>query len=116
MGWRIRRNDLPDIIQALPREIDDAVQTFASDLADALQSRVWKNTGVLGRTVEPTNQSKMFATVQVGIYLGKGFYSGFQEFGTHKQAARPIVVPTAFESEPVYANYVTNAVKRACRA
>jgi hypothetical protein len=116
MGWRIRRNDLPEIIAALPREVDDAVQVFGRDLAEALNTRVWKDTGILQRTVEPTEQRLMHVQVQIGIYLGHGFYSGFQEFGTSRQAARPVVVPTALESEPVFANYVTNAVKRACRA
>ena len=114
-GWRIRRNDLPEVIRNLSKEMDKAVGDIADDLSTALTDRAWKDTGILRRTIEPNERWDLHAQVQIGIYLGRGFYSGFQEFGTRKQAPRPVVVPTAHEAEPVYASYMTTAVRRACR-
>ena len=39
-----------------------------------------------------------------------------QEWGTVKQAARPIVGPTAHVFEPIYAHKMGEAVKEACDA
>ena len=116
MGWRVKRNDLPTIIVRLPREVDDSVQEFADDLATAIEDRVWVDTGMIRRNTEVYEQGEYFAAIGVGWYLGQGFYSGFQEFGTVHQGARPVVVPVAHESEPVFANYVEKAIKKACGA
>lgn len=116
MGWRVKRNDLPRIIAAFGPACDDAVQDFAGDLEVALEDRVWVDTGMIRRNTEVYNVREYHAEVGVGWYLGKGFYSGFQEFGTSHQAARPIVVPTAHESEPIFAAYVEKAIKRAVGA
>lgn len=115
-GWRVRRNDFRKVIDDLSTQMDKAVGDMADDLSTVLTDRAWKDTGILRRTIEPNERWKFHAQVQVGIYLGHGFYSGFQEFGTRKQAPRPIVVPAAHEAEPIYANYMTTAVRRACRA
>jgi hypothetical protein len=116
MGWRIKRNDFPDIIRKMPKEIDQAVQDMADDLAIALADRVWVDTGVVQRGIDVYERRDMHARVGVGWYLASGFYTGFQELGTRRQAARPVVVPTAHEAEPIFAAYVEKAVKRACGA
>ena len=114
-GVRIKKNLFPKIIAALPDAIDDEVDEAAADLASVLKSILWVNTGKLRRVTTDHPPGRNHAEVHVGYYLGHGFYSGFQEFGTVKQAPRPIVTPTAHEFEPVYAANRTKAVKNACK-
>lgn len=115
-GFRVKKNKFPDVIKALSREVDKAVGDMATDLSSVLEQRAWKDTGILRRTIEPNERWHLHAQVQIGIYLGHGFYSGFQEFGTRHQAARPVVVPAAHEAEPIFANYVETAIRKASRA
>lgn len=113
-GVRVKRNDFPKIIAKLPRAIDEEVDEAAIDLASVLKTILWVDTGKLRRVTTDHPPGRFHSEVQVGYYLGHGFYSGFQEFGTRKQAARPIVGPTAFEFEPIYAGNMSRAVKNAC--
>jgi hypothetical protein len=117
MGWVVRRNDLGAIARAIPQEVDGAVVDMANDLADLYRITGWKRTGTLtGRAISIDHARDLHAEVKVGYYLGVGFYSGFQEFGTRRQAARPIVADGARAAEPIYASYVEKAVKHACEA
>ncbi len=111
---RVRRNKLPVIISRLPGAIDDEVQGAAKDLSDYLKGVLWEDKGTIRRVTTEHEAGTFHAEVWVGYYLGRGFYSGFQEFGTVKQAARPIVGPAGFEYEPVYAANMRRAVRRAC--
>ena len=113
-GVRVKRNDFPKIIKKLPRAIDEEVDEGAADLSSALKSRLWVDTGLLRRVTTDHPPGRFHAEVYVGYYLGHGFYSGFQECGTRRQVARPIVVPTSFEFEPVYAGNMARAVRNAC--
>lgn len=115
MGWVIKRNDLPEIARALPQELDKGVDEAADRLANLMSAVVWKRTGMISRVTTSRSRGKMKAEVAVGWYLGKGFYSGFQEFGTSRQAARPIVVPTAQGFVPDYVTIMRTAVERACK-
>lgn len=114
MPVRLRRNRIPAVRAAISQEIKGALDDMAEDLTNALEDRVWKDTGVLQGTVDTIERWEHHAKIAIGFYLGHGFYSGFQEQGTVKQAARPVVVPTAHESEPIFASYVEKALKRAC--
>lgn len=111
---RVRKNKFPTIISRLPDAIDDEVQTAAEDLSGYLKGVLWVNSGMIRRVTTEHEGGSMHSEVWVGYYLGRGFYSGFQEFGTVKQAARPIVGPAGFEYEPVYASNMSKAVRRAC--
>jgi HK97 gp10 family phage protein len=111
---RVVYNKLPKIIDALPVNIDKEVNDAATDIADVLKSRLWVDTGTLRRVTTDFTPGFNHAEVWIGYYLGKGFYSGFQEWGTVKQDARPIVGPTAHQYETVYASNMEKAVRKAC--
>jgi HK97 gp10 family phage protein len=115
VGWRIVKNRLPEIARALPKGVDKAVNNSADHLALLLSAVVWKRTGMISRVTTSRSRGPMRAEVAVGWYLGKGFYSGFQEFGSSRQAARPIVLPTAQGFVGEYISAMTTAVERACR-
>lgn len=116
MGWRVRSNHFGAIGVALPRNIDDGVQEVAEAMARELKATLWVDTGMIRRVTTEHAEGKMHAVVWVGYYLGHGFYSGFQEFGTRKQVARPIVGPTAHRYEPQYAKEMGQQVREACAA
>lgn len=111
---RVKKNKLPLVMSRLSDNIDDEVKSAAEDLTDYLKGVLWERSGLLRRVTTEHEEGTFHSEVWVGYYLGHGFYSGFQEFGTVKQAARPIVGPAAFEYEPVYASNMARAVKRAC--
>jgi HK97 gp10 family phage protein len=111
---RVVYNKLPKIIAALPDNVDDEVDAAAKDLSDYLKGVLWVDTGLIRRVTTDHPPGTNHAEVWIGYYLGRGFYSGFQEFGTRKQAARPIVGPAAHQYEPVYASNMEKAVRKAC--
>ena len=113
-GLRVVRNDFGTIIDRLPKAIDQEVDDSAKDLAESLKLTLWIDTGLLRQVTTDHDDGTNHAEVWVGYYLGKGFYSGFQEFGTRKQAARPIVTPAAHAFEPIYAQNMSKAVEEAC--
>jgi HK97 gp10 family phage protein len=113
-GIRVIRNDFPKVIAALPKAIDEEVDDSGDDLSDTLSATIWRDTGLLSRVTTNHEEGTNHCEISVGYYLGQGFYSGFQEFGTRKQAARPIVRPTAHAFEPVYARNMSKAVEDAC--
>lgn len=115
MGWKVKRNDLGRIVDRLPDAIDREVDKSAEDLSIALKNTLWERTGKLRRVTTDHPPGTNHSEVHVGYYLGHGFYSGFQEFGTVKQAARPMVVPMAHQFEPIYAAFMSEAVKKACQ-
>ena len=110
----IKRNDVLKVRNARQDEIGDALDDFCEDLADVYRGTVWRRLGFIQGTIQVRELSEWSAEVVVGWYLGAGFYSGFQEFGTTRQAARPVVRPGAHEAEPVFASFVESAIKRAC--
>lgn len=117
MPIRVRFNHLPAVIAAMPRELDDGVDEAADGLALILKSTLWVDTGMIRRVTAVKDESRpMHAAIDVGFYLGKGFYSGFQEFGTHKQAPRPIVLPTAEVFRGRYLEEMGQKVRDACGA
>lgn len=116
MGWRVRSNHLGAIGRAMPKEIDDGVVEVADAMVMELKTTLWLDTGRIRRVTRDELSEKFHAEVWVGYYLGSGFYSGFQEFGTVKQAARPIVAPTAHRFEPRFAREMEQHVLEACAA
>lgn len=117
MGWRVKMNRLGAVGRAMPRELDDGVQDVADSMVRELKTTLWVDSGVIRRvTTERGNGTGLHAEVDVGWYLGHGFYSGFQEFGTRRQAARPIVTPTAHAYEVQYRLEMAEKVKDACDA
>jgi len=110
----IKRNDVLKVRDALQDEVGHALDDFANDLADVYRDTVWKRLGFIAGTINVRVLSEWSAEVVVGWYLGAGFYSGFQEFGTVHQAARPVVRPGAHQAEPIFAQFVENAIKKAC--
>lgn len=113
-GWTVEFNHLPKIIGRLPKAIDEEVDDAGEDLAAMLKGILWIDTGLLRRVTTNHPPGTNHTEVQIGYYRGHGFYSGFQEFGTRRQVARPIVVPSAHAFEPVYASNMGRAVRRAC--
>jgi HK97 gp10 family phage protein len=116
---RVKMNHVPQVREAIPRDMGKALEDFGDDLVTVIQDRIWIDTGVAERTVEWRDKpggGEWAIEVVVGWYLGKGFYVGFHEFGTSHLAARPVVRPAAHESEPIFASYCERALKRACEA
>lgn len=112
----VRYNHLPAVIRAFPRELSDGVDEFANHLEVELKARVWRRTGVVAETIQDRDPSALHATISVGLHEARGFYSRFNEWGTVKQAARPVVGPVAHESEPVFVDIMTKHVRKACEA
>lgn len=111
----VKYNHLPIIIARLPKAIEQEVDDSAEDLASALSTILWVDTGMIRRVTTDKPQGEMHAEVWIGYNRGHGFYSRFQEWGTIKQAARPIVGPTAHTYEPIYASQMSRAVRKACQ-
>jgi HK97 gp10 family phage protein len=110
----VKRNDVGKVRNALQDEVGHALDDLATDLADLYRGTVWKRLGFIAGTVTTRDLSEWAVEIVVGWYGGAGFYSGFQEFGTVKQAARPVVRPGAHQAEPIFASYVESAIKKAC--
>jgi HK97 gp10 family phage protein len=115
LGVRIKYNHLPIIIDRLPKAIDDEVGEAAEDIAAVLKVTLWIDTGMVRRVTTDRAYGGMHAEVWIGYNRGHGFYSRFNEWGTVKMKARPIVGPTAHAYEPVYANQMSRAVRKACQ-
>lgn len=113
MGVRVRYNHFGAIARAMPRELNRGVDEGAEELATQLKGILWIDTGKIRRVTTDEAAGVLHAEVHVGYYLGHGFYSGFQELGTVKQVARPIVGPTAHAFEPRYARIMAVRVARA---
>ena len=113
-GIRVKWNRLPGIVARLPQAIDEEVDEAGKDLAGYYRRVIWRDSGLLRRVTNPETAGRNHAEVEVGYYLGHGFYSGFQEFGTRKQVARPMVVPGAHIFEPIYAANMGRAIRKAC--
>jgi HK97 gp10 family phage protein len=116
MGVTVRYNYFGAIAYEMPRNIDDAVLAEAEDIAKELKSILWIDTGLVRRVTVARDLGRYHAEVWIGYNRGHGFYSRFQEWGTRKQVARPIVGPTAHRHEPIYKARMTEAVREACRA
>lgn len=113
---RVKYNHLPAVIAALPKEIGRGLDEFVDHLDSELKARVWKRTGIVASTIQDRDPAALHATISVGLNKDKGFYSRFNEWGTVKQGARPVVGPVAHESEPKLVEIMTKHVKRACDA
>jgi len=116
MGIHVKYNYFGAIAAAMGKNIDDAVDAEAQDMARELKTILWVDTGMVRRVTVDKPAGKLHAEVWIGYNRGQGFYSRFQEWGTYRQRARPIVGPTAHRHEPMYARRMTEAVKDACRA
>ncbi len=121
MGYvRVRRNELPRIIRAWRKEIDNGVDETARNMEDYLKPRVWLDTGVVRSTTTARTRGSLHARVGVGHHEGRGFYARFHEWGTVNPnitgkpvPARPVVGPAAHAHEPILAANVTKAILRA---
>lgn len=116
MGVTVKYNHLPAIIAAMPKEIADGVGDAADDLTETFKATLWIDTGLVRRVTSVHDERALHAEVWIGYNRGHGFYSRFQEWGTVKQAARPIVGPTTHAYEPAYAKNMADHVKKACNA
>jgi hypothetical protein len=116
MGWTVRYNHLGAIGEELPRRMDDAVGEAAEGLALILKGILWIDTGMVRRVTTDAGRRHLHAEVWIGYNRGHGFYSRFQEWGTIKQAARPIVGPTSEVFRPRYIEEMSQAVSEACDA
>lgn len=112
----VRYNHLPAVMRAFPREMSNGIDEFVLHLEVELKSRVWKRTGVVAETIQDRDPSTLHATISVGLHQARGFYSRFNEWGTVKQSARPVVGPVAHESEPVFVRIMEKHIVKACEA
>jgi HK97 gp10 family phage protein len=115
MGWQVKRNDFARVATRLRPELEQGIDAVAEEMMNILRPIVWFDTGVLRGTIKEQAPGKLTARVWVGVNTGRGFYAAYQEFGTSRQAPRPIVGPTAHLFEPRYAQRMTAAVRTACR-
>lgn len=116
MGFTVKYNRLGAVAKRLSSNAQDAVDEAADALTRELKTTIWRDTALLRDVTKGVNPAPLHAVVQVGYYLGHGFYSGFQEFGTYKQAARPMVAPAAHRMEKQYALEMAQAIRQACGA
>ena len=107
---------LPQVAAAIPREEEQAIGEFSSELIDMLKGAVWKRWGYIGASVKDHSLDPLRADIWIGEIGAIGFYSGFQEFGTKRQAARPVVAPTAHMMEPRLVVVVSEHLRQAARA
>lgn len=114
MTVRVRFNKLPRVINDLNGEVNDAVDDTAEVIGRMAQAAAPVRSGVLVRTTKSDAAGDMHAVVEAGIYRGRGFYAGFQEFGTSHHGPQPFMVPSAHAGEPVLVQKTTQAVRRAC--
>ena len=113
-GWRVVRNDFPTVISGMQRNIPKGVDTAGTELEDYLEPLIWVDTGVLKGTARTESTGRTSVQVAVGWNTGVGFYAAYQEFGTSRQRARPIVGPAAMLFELRYAQIMADAVREAC--
>lgn len=116
MGVRVKYNNLPAVIAAIPREGAAGVKSFAEQFQRELDSTLWRDQGQLVSTIREIEPGTMSTTVAVGHWAGKAFYAGFLEWGTSKMSARPMVGPAAHANEPVYAATMASFIRAACGA
>jgi HK97 gp10 family phage protein len=127
MGWTVKYNHLGAVAEELPDRIGKEVQNVADEMVLQLKSTLWIDTGLVRRvtTVDSGQDAGadvdaagagMHAQIDVGYNRGHGFYSRFNEWGTIKQAARPIVGPTAEAFRPRFAQEMGQGVAEACEA
>jgi hypothetical protein len=118
MPLKVRYNHLGAVARRMPIEIDEGVSDVAEALTRKLKVTLWRDTGMIRRVTSQHDREKFHAEVWIGYYLGKGFYSGFQEFGVASRgiAPRPIVVPTAHQHERQYHLEMAEHVRKACEA
>lgn len=113
---KIRYSHLPAVAKAIPREEEDAIDEFVDKLSDELRSVVWRRLGYISASIKDHSLDPLHADVWIGQIGAIGFYSGFNEFGTVKQAPRPVVGPTAHAMEPVLVEVVTRHLRDAANA
>jgi HK97 gp10 family phage protein len=116
MGVHVKYNYFGAIAKAMHRNIDDAVDAEAVDLAREFKVTLWEDTGMIKRVTVAREEGLFHAEVWIGYNRGRGFYSRFQEWGTYRQRARPIVGPTVHQHEPKYSRRMRTAVREACNA
>jgi HK97 gp10 family phage protein len=112
----VKYNHLPAVAAALPKAIDRQVDETANDLSTELKGTLWIDTGLVRNVTVDRPEGSLHAEVWIGYNRGRGFYSRFQEWGTSRQAARPIVGPTAHRFERIYAKDMAQSVRKACNA
>lgn len=117
-GWNVRFNRLGAVAKSLPRKMDSQVVDVSESMTRRLKTSLWVDTGVIRRVTTEKGTRRLHAEVWVGYYLGKGFYSGFQEFGVaaYGRPARPIVAPLAHVMTRQYHLEMAQAVREACEA
>lgn len=111
---RVVRNDLPDVIKQLNKNIDKQVDDTAREMARDLAAVIWYRYGYVQDATVARTRGLNHAEVWCGFNRDKGFYSRFQEWGTIYQRPRPLVGPMAHGYEPIFARDMSRAVKDAC--
>jgi HK97 gp10 family phage protein len=116
MGVTLRFNKIPDVIKALPRQANDAVDDSAEQIAETARNLVPKDKTILMKETKADTTGDLHAVVNSGVYRGHGFYAGFVEHGAAQPGgkAQPYMTPAAHEGEVVLEQKMTAAVKRAC--
>jgi HK97 gp10 family phage protein len=116
VGIKVKFNHFGAIGRELPRRIDQEVDDAAEGLARILKGNLWVDTGLVRRVTTDHPPGTNHAEVWIGYNRGRGFYSRFQEWGTVKQAARPIVGPTTEVFRQRYVEEISQAIREACDA
>jgi HK97 gp10 family phage protein len=122
LSWRVVRNDFPRVIAGMRRELPLGVEATGTEMVEHLIPILWVDTGILRSTAEVYKEGGLRVSVGVGLNPARsghgarahGFYAAYQEFGTSRQRARPIVGPTAMLFETRYAQRMAEAVRKAC--
>lgn len=114
----IKSNKLPQIIAKLPDASDKGLQDAGDALVETLKPAVWHRWGYVERSIQTYPLAN---GVAVGVgktgrgSQGWGFYAIYNEFGTSKQGARPVVVPAAHAFETQFGVVYGAQIERVVR-
>ena len=116
MGVKIVYSKLPDVAKAIPKHEEKGIDDFARELIDALKGEVWKRHGYIGASIKDHSMDPLMADIWIGVIGAIGFYSGFQELGTVRQAPKPVVGPVAHMMEPRLVQIMSEHLRQAANA
>lgn len=108
---RIVSNKLPQIESRLESVVQKGVENAGEELVTELKGTVWHRWGYVERATRTYPLAGGIA-VGVGEEHGHGFYAIYNEFGTSKQGARPVVTPAAHAFETRYGEIVAEEVRK----
>ena len=106
-GARILKNKFPELYKKLHEACDDQIKEAADNVAKTIKPNLWdKRIPVRVRRSGPLQY-------EVAVGSRRFFFSGFAEFGTVDQPAKPVVTPAAEQEREAFTRGFIQAFQRA---